>query len=322
MKTFKEFLIKETEGTQAGTFYKDFLTHKSVINDTDIDLEFVERLKEYALGRVSANSARVYVGYFKKAFWRAERVGYKFPITYEDTVKALRIQEEASEHVYLTPTELKQIELYEPKKPIEAFTRAAFLLCAYTGCRVSDYPLITPANFYGDELMFTADKRKVSARLPLHPLVPSLVDELEPFNYALSSIAPTVAYTIKQICRTVGLDKPTTLYNSGKRRTLPKWQFVATHTARRSFATNLYLDGYTVKQISSMMGHKNTAMTEGYIITSFADNIVGHKTYLYPGKSANETKIAAIKIQMMKQLGLSEADTEAIIEGIKDKITT
>ena len=69
-----------------------------------------------------------------------------------------------------------------------------------------------------------------------------------------------------------------------------------------------------------MMGHKNTNMTEKYIISSFADNITGEKRYLNPDKKADPNKMEAVKIQMMQQLGLSEEDAAAIVEGIKDKL--
>lgn len=320
MKTFGEFLAEQTAATQASAFFRDFLTIKDELNDSDITLELLERLKSYTLGRVAPNSARVYMAYFKKAFWRAERLGYSFPVNYEEVQKVLKIQQEASEHVYLTAAELKLIEAYEPSTEVERFAKCAFLLCAYTGCRVTDYPLITEANFYGNELRFTAEKTKVSAKMPLHPLVPKLINELMDFNYEPQSIAPTVGAAIKRICEKSGINTPVSLYNRGKRQTLPKWKFVSTHTARRSFATNLYLDGYTIKQISGMMGHKNTNQTEGYIISSFADNVTGEKRYLNPDKKADPNKIEAVKIQMMQQLGLSEEDAAAIVEGIKDKL--
>lgn len=322
MKTFKQFLLKETEATQAGTFFFDFLGYKDEVTEADINLEFLERLKEYTLGRIAPNSARVYLGYFKKAFWKAERSGYKFPIQHEDVVKMLSVRQEASEHVYLTPTELKLLEAYIPSSSVERFTRAVFLLCSYTGCRVTDYPLITEANFYENELRFTAEKTKVSARMPLHPLVPKLIEELREFNYVPTSIASTVGYTIKEICSKALINEPVTVYQRGKRQTLPKYKFVASHTARRSFATNLYIDGYTIKQISGMMGHKNVQQTEKYIISSFADNVTGEKRYLNPDKVADFDKMEAVKRQMMFQLGLSEADATAIVQGIKDKLAS
>lgn len=44
------------------------------------------------------------------------------------------------------------------------------------------------------------------------------------------------------------------------------WKFISSHTARRSFATNLYLRGGDLYMISKLMGHSSVTMTEGYIV--------------------------------------------------------
>ena len=44
-----------------------------------------------------------------------------------------------------------------------------------------------------------------------------------------------------------------------------KWEFVSSHTARRSFATNLYLRGADLYSISQMMGHASVEMTQNYL---------------------------------------------------------
>ena len=80
--------------------------------------------------------------------------------------------------------------------------------------------------------------------------------------------------------------------------------------------------GTPLSKSAGMMGHKNTNMTEKYIISSFADNITGSKTYLTPDKTADENKMEAVKRQMMQMLGLSEADASTIVEGIKDKLAS
>ena len=48
--------------------------------------------------------------------------------------------------------------------------------------------------------------------------------------------------------------------------TKEKWELVSSHTARRSFATNLYLSGVALEDIALMMGHgKNIETTKRYI---------------------------------------------------------
>ncbi|HMQ59190.1 MAG TPA: tyrosine-type recombinase/integrase [Flavilitoribacter sp.] len=41
---------------------------------------------------------------------------------------------------------------------------------------------------------------------------------------------------------------------SERKKTGPKWSFVTTHTARRSAATNLYLQGVSLKMIAELGG--------------------------------------------------------------------
>ena len=55
--------------------------------------------------------------------------------------------------------------------------------------------------------------------------------------------------------------------------TAEKWELVSSHTARRSFATNLYISGVALEDIAMMMGHgKNIETTKRYICAERALN--------------------------------------------------
>jgi integrase len=51
----------------------------------------------------------------------------------------------------------------------------------------------------------------------------------------------------------------------------PLNECISSHTARRSFATNLYLDGFPVIDIMKITGHKTEAAFLGYIKVSKLD---------------------------------------------------
>ena len=71
---------------------------------------------------------------------------------------------------------------------------------------------------------------------------------------------------IRGICKRCGIDTVCTLQQRGTTVTAPKWQLVASHTARRSFATNMYLAGIALEDIAMLMGHgKNIDTTKNYI---------------------------------------------------------
>lgn len=70
---------------------------------------------------------------------------------------------------------------------------------------------------------------------------------------------------IKQVCKLAGLTEPVTLRKGDEEITMPEWQAVSQYTARYSFATNLFLAGVEIKQISVLLGHKRVSTTETYI---------------------------------------------------------
>ena len=318
MEDFKTFIFRELGNTQAGNFFYDFLNLKNDFSEKDVTIQFLEKMRKYALERVSPNSARVYLSYFKAGFYKAERSGYKFPVNFDDVPKYLFVREEASEHVFTTVEELKMLEMYKPVSDPERYARLVYLLCAYTGCSAGDHVYITAASYRGGELSYTSEKNKRTARLPLHPLVPELVKELREFNYPEQITAAMVGQYIKIIFKKLGVNEITALYQKGKRITEPKWKFISSHTARRSFATNCYLSGYTIHQISKMMGHSNTTRTERYIISSFADEITEDKSYLCPDKKPTAKLDAMRKIIM--DFGVSEEDASKIIKDIKTRV--
>lgn len=64
MEDFKTFIFRELGNTQAGNFFYDFLNLKNDFSEKDVTIQFLEKMRKYALERVSPNSARVYLSYF------------------------------------------------------------------------------------------------------------------------------------------------------------------------------------------------------------------------------------------------------------------
>jgi integrase len=73
---------------------------------------------------------------------------------------------------------------------------------------------------------------------------------------------------IKEVCQKAGLTE------KGRLLTFPKkelYECITSHTARRSFATNLYLDGYPTIEIMKITGHKTEKAFMKYIKVSKQD---------------------------------------------------
>ncbi len=74
---------------------------------------------------------------------------------------------------------------------------------------------------------------------------------------------------IKEICKEAGIKERYSITRTYGREqktiTLPKYKFIATHTARRSFCTNAYMAGVNVHHIMSISGHKTEKVFLNYV---------------------------------------------------------
>jgi integrase len=81
---------------------------------------------------------------------------------------------------------------------------------------------------------------------------------------------------LKIICKLAGIDEPTMaeVKTNGMTviRQVPKYELVTSHTARRSFATNLYRRGIPSTQLMLLTGHKTEGAFLRYIKVSREDN--------------------------------------------------
>ena len=68
-------------------------------------------------------------------------------------------------------------------------------------------------------------------------------------------------------------------FRGGREIKSQKWEQVSTHTARRSFATNLYLSGCDLYTIGRMMGHSSADMTRRYICSGIRDMDEGMRRF-------------------------------------------
>ncbi|MCK0108218.1 site-specific integrase [Flavobacteriaceae bacterium S0825] len=187
------------------------------------------------------------------------------------------IREEA-DTVYLNIEELGKIEKLDLKaSPRLERVRDLFLIGCYTGLRFSDFTQINPENIVSDNTVIEVRTKKTGQRvsIPLHKTV-RLV--LKKYKNKLPK-----AYTnqkmneyLKEVVCLAGIKElvETTITKGGKieKSVLPKFKLVSTHTARRSFATNLYLAEVPTISIMKITGHKTERSFLQYIRVSQKEN--------------------------------------------------
>lgn len=79
---------------------------------------------------------------------------------------------------------------------------------------------------------------------------------------------------IREVCKLAGLTEMVSIRKAGKDVQVLEWKLITQYTARYSFATNLYLSGVDIKQISVLLGHTKVGTTESYIKAKQLDTVM------------------------------------------------
>ena len=118
--------------------------------------------------------------------------------------------------------------------------------------------------------MITIRQQKTDnpVKIPIHPVFRRIWDS---YGGQLPLVISNQKFNdhIKTVCQRAGITETVlkSITRGGKRQTTAyeKWQLVSSHTARRSFATNLYRQGFPSIGIMSITGHKTETAFLKYI---------------------------------------------------------
>lgn len=181
-------------------------------------------------------------------------------------------------NIYLTEDEIKRIyeidfsskeiqAQIDPKSNIEC-TRDLFVVACWTGLRFGDWHDLSEASIIDDKMTFVTHKTNKTVVIPLHPYVKSIIDKYG--GKLPKSVDKSKAIGQIRMCgKLAGIEDEVCLdrIRGGESLLLrqPKYNFISTHTARRSFATNMYLKKAPVISIMAITGHTTEANFMKYI---------------------------------------------------------
>lgn len=202
---------------------------------------------------------------------RAEREGYKINWDFSEW----KFQKEERTAVYLTPEEIGKINaLLLPHET--AMIRDLFLIGCWTGLRFSDYSNLTTKNIVYNTIQLKTMKTGTKVIIPIHWMIKDVITRNDNTFPVLRCSQQNFNKVIKTICRKAGLTNQILIErmegNKSIKKTLKKYEMVASHTARRSFATNMYLAGVSVAKIMLFTGHTTEAAFFKYIRISKQEN--------------------------------------------------
>lgn len=177
--------------------------------------------------------------------------------------------------VYLTDrelTELFHLDLSHNKRLEQV--RDMFIVGAWTGLRYSDWGSVTPEQVTGDRIRIGTAKTKEKVTIPVHACVRAILIKYDNVLPRIISNQKMNRYLKEVVTLLPSLQEPVTICRTVAgaevRETKSKAEWVSTHTARRSFATNAYRgDGYVqpvpVRVIMAITGHRTEKAFQVYI---------------------------------------------------------
>lgn len=177
----------------------------------------------------------------------------------------------SSNKIYLTKDEVEKLERINLSgQPYLEAERDRFLVAYYFVQRFSDVCAIGRENFFSnDGKKYLRYKSQKTGQEAILPAAQKALDILEKYDYQMGfSTNQQANREMKKICALAGINQVA----AEGQRVLPKSQLVTTHTARRSAATNLYLEGASLKTIADLGGWEDIEMLRLYLRASGLDS--------------------------------------------------
>lgn len=261
MKTLQETIDRINNSGGAADSLRKHLNAVGIHDWEDITREKLYDFKDHLARVLAPNSQKTVMATLKSVAKRVQDE-IDFPKGYNELLNA---RGNKPLKTFLTEGDLEKVAAVKPRTGKQEYVRNVFLICAYTGLRVSDAVKLTMENVVGNNLHFVAKKTKKTGAIPLKP---GIEDRIR-WIVENPQFACSMTYynrIIKQICRNAGLTEDVMVFKGGKEMRGPKWKFVSSHTARISIATDLSRRGVSTEDICQLLQHSSILTTERYIV--------------------------------------------------------
>lgn len=275
---YSEFIREQSRARNwsASVIYRHTYLQKA-LNDfrpslsfADINEDTLNDIREFLLSRGLQNSS--VTNFMRGITWFLRwctRKGYiDQPISYTTNLKK-------STHrvIYLEWGELTKLYHHQFDDVNLADARDIFCLCAFTSLRISDARKLKKADIYKDAIHITTTKTNDALTIELNDYSRAILarHESDEGDNALPSFYSLVTYNlrVKEACRLCGINSPVTrtTFRGTKEETttLPKWQLMSSHAARRTFICNALMMGIAPSVVMKWTGHSNYRAMQPYI---------------------------------------------------------
>ncbi len=258
------------------TFKRNLIDFKSGkkydLSFENITLHFFEDFKDYLTTekRYSTNTLSKHIRTIKTIVAEAYELGLtKVPFT----GKRYKAKTEETVSVYLNKFELQAIiDLDLENNPRLDRVRDLFIVGAWTGLRFSDFSNINHKDIKDGFIEIKTQKTRKKVIVPIHPFVEQVMKKYDgrtENRLPLPISNQKMNEYLKEVAKKADINEIITLQytKAGKVITsnVPKYSLISSHTARRSFATNMYLDSFPTISIMAITGHTTESSFMKYI---------------------------------------------------------
>lgn len=246
----------------------------SNIDFNDIDYDFYDNFKRFLENdNKTLNTIGKHIKNLRTVLNSATKDGHNNKMVYSSS--HFKVSSELTTAIYLNEVELERIRnLNLSGFPKLDWARDIFLIGCYTGQRVSDYNGLTKENFYeNDGVRFFKIKQKKTGKEVFCPITKEIDSILKKPNHNGEPPKKMNEQDINEYIKKVGSKAKidTIVINEVTRggekvkESLKKCDLIGTHTARRSFCTNMYKKGMPIYEIMHFSGHSTEKEFYKYI---------------------------------------------------------
>ncbi|GAB2685283.1 site-specific integrase [Mucilaginibacter koreensis] len=255
-------------------------TGRKALPFNDIDLDFYQDIKDYAfeVENYADNSFGSLIRCIKATMNEAQEAGLHNNLRHRSS-RFVKVQVEV-ENIYLNFQQLDALLLLDlSKNPRLDRVRDLFLVGCWTGLRFSDFTNIQASNIHNGFIDIKTQKTGESVAIPIHDTIARIMkkyagktsNSLPPgmSNVKLNSYIKEVAASAGEKFPDSGLLNEVSLQKSkaGIKHYLkkPTYELITTHTARRTFASNMFKMGVPSIVVMAVTGHRTEKAFMKYI---------------------------------------------------------
>jgi len=261
---------------------------KHSLHFDSIDLEFYDSFIDFLIRK---NYGKNTIGTLIKnvKVFMNEAVERKLTNNLQFKNRRFKTIEEPTETIYLSEKEIKKLYKLDLSKDSRLEkVRDLFIIGCYTGLRFSDLSQLKKDNINkeGNLVKIRTQKTGELVIIPLNAFVREILSKYEGEPPQAISNQKMNDY-LKELGEQAEIEEAVLITGTkgGVRttETFKKWELITTHTARRSFATNAYLQNVPTISIMKITGHRTEKSFLKYIKISQEDNankLINHPFFI------------------------------------------